>query len=136
MDGLSDYFAGFPAFLAHLGVALGLLVLFLVGYTRLTPHREWLLIHQGVLAASIALVGSTLGYAVQLASAIAHSVNLVECVLWGFVGLVLQWLVLLAVRMKFRNLSERIADNDLALATLVAGLSLAVGVLSAACMTG
>jgi putative membrane protein len=132
---LQGYFAGFPAFLAHFAIALLLTGVFLIGYTRLTPHREWLLIQAGVPAASVALVGSLIGFVLPLASAIAHSVDLLDCALWGAVALLVQWLVFVAIRLVLRDLPERISRNDLAAAILVAGLSLSVGVLNAACMT-
>jgi putative membrane protein len=132
---LRGYFAGLPAFLAHFGVALLLTAVFLAGYTRLTPHREWTLIRNGVPAAAVALVGSLLGFVLPLASAIAHSVDLLDCVLWGAIALLVQWLVFMALRLVLRDLPERISRNDLAAATLVAGLSLSVGALNAACMT-
>jgi putative membrane protein len=132
---LGVYYAGMTAFLAHFGAAVSLTVLFLLGYTRLTPHREWKLIAEGVPAASVSLIGSLFGFVLPLASAIAHSVNLVDCALWGLVALLIQWLVFVLIRWGLRDLPDRIAKNDFAAAILVGGLSSCIGFLNAACMT-
>ena len=131
---LPTYLAGLPAFLSYFVVAVALTVVFCVGYTWLTPHHEWTLIRQGVPAASLAFSGSLLGFVLPLASAIAHSVNLLDCLLWGGIALLVQWLVFLALRVLLRELPQRISNNDMAAATLVAVMSLAAGILNAACM--
>lgn len=131
---LHSYLAGLPAFLSYFALVAALTLVFCVGYTWLTPHHEWTLIRQGVPAASLAFSGSLLGFVLPLASAIAHSVNLLDCLLWGAVALLVQWLVFLALRLLLRDLPTRIASNDLAAATLVATMSLAAGILNAACM--
>ena len=131
---LPTYLAGLPAFLSYFAVAVALTVVFCVGYTWLTPHHEWTLIRQGVPAASLAFSGSLLGFVLPLASAIAHSVNLLDCLLWGGIALLVQWLVFLALRVLLRELPQRISNNDMAAATLVAVMSLAAGILNAACM--
>ena len=132
---LPTYLAGLPAFLSYFGVAIALTVVFCVGYTWLTPHHEWTLIRQGVPAASLAFSGSLLGFVLPLASAIAHSVNLLDCLLWGAIALLVQWLAFLALRLLLRDLPQRISNNDMAAAILVAVMSLAAGILNAACMT-
>lgn len=126
--------AGLPSFLAHFGLAAALTIAFAFIYTGLTPHREWTLIRQGVTAAAVAFGGSLLGFVLPLASAISQSVNIVDAVTWGIVACVVQIIAFVVTRFVFRDLPSKIAQNDMAAATILAAISLAVGVLNAACM--
>jgi len=55
-------------------------------------------------------------------------------VIWALVALVVQVLVFIALRLCFHDLARAIADNQLAPAILLCVLSLAAGILNAACM--
>ena len=78
---LTAYLQGLPAFLAYFGTSVGMTVLFVVVYVRLTPHREFALIKANNVAASLALGGAVLGFILPLASAMANSVSLVDFML-------------------------------------------------------
>jgi putative membrane protein len=128
-------FVGLPAFLTYFAVAVVLLLLFGVIYTRLTAHDEFALIRQGKTTAAVALGGSLLAFVLPLCSAIVHSVSLVDFVIWGTIALVIQIATFFAVRVFLPNLSQRISDNELAAGLFVALTSLAVGAINAACMS-
>ncbi len=128
-------FVGLPAFLTYFAVAIGLLLLFGFIYTRLTAHDEFALIRQGKSAAAVALGGSLFAFVLPLCSAIIHSVSLVDFAIWGVIALVIQAATFFAVRIFLPNLSQRIADNEMAAGIFVALTSLAVGAINAACMT-
>ncbi len=123
-----------PAFLAYLGSALGITVVFSILYTSVTPHSEWKLLRAGNLSASLAFGGALLGFVIPLASAIAHSVSLLDMVVWGAVALVVQLLAFFVARMLIGGLSKHIESDHRGVATFVAVLFLAVGILNAACM--
>lgn len=131
----ATYLAGLPAFLAFFGVAVALLAAFAYLYTHITPYREWELIKANNPAAATAYGGSLIGFVLPLHSAISNSVNLIDCVLWGIVALVVQILTFLALRLIIRDLPARIVNGEMASAICVAALSIAVGVLNAASMT-
>jgi putative membrane protein len=127
-------FLGLPAFLGYFAIAMLLLLLFGLIYTRLTAHDELELIRQGRAAAAIALGGSLLAFALPLCSAIIHSVSLVDFLIWGVIALVIQIATFFAVRVFLKNLSQRISDNELSAGLFVALTSLSVGAINAACM--
>lgn len=73
MDFLANSIKGVVPFLSYFVAAALLLAAFLAIYGRITPYAEFVLIRQGNSAAAISLSGAMLGFALPLASAIAHS---------------------------------------------------------------
>lgn len=135
MNEAATYLAGLPAFFAYFGTGAVLLALFVYLYSSVTPHHEWRLIKANEPAAAVAFSGSVLGFVLPLHSAISHSVNLVDCLLWGAVALVVQIATFFVIRILIRDLPERISRGEMASAVLVATLSVAAGLLNAASMT-
>lgn len=131
----ATYLAGLPEFLAYFGVAVALLAAFVFVYTLITPHKEWHLIKADTPAAAVAYGGSILGFVLPLHSAISNSVNLIDCVLWGLVALVVQILTFFVLRLLIKDLPARLSNGELSSGILVASLSIAVGILNAASMT-
>jgi putative membrane protein len=125
---------GLPAFLSYFALAVAILVVFGLIYTRLTAHDEFALIRQGKLAAAIALGGSLLAFALPLCSAILHTVSLLDFLIWGVIAIVIQIITFFGVRLFLKNLSERISNNEISAGVFVALSSLAVGAINAACM--
>jgi len=134
-DALAPSLALLPDFLEYFGLAVALAVVFLVLYVRTTPHREFALIRANNVAAAISFAGAFLGFSIPLASAIAHSVGLVDCAIWGLVALIVQILVFFVARIFVKDLPGRIERDERAAAIFVAALSIGVGALNAACMT-
>jgi putative membrane protein len=126
--------AGLPAFLVYFCTALVAVVAYLFIYTRVTPHDEFLLIRDNNPAAAIALGLSLVGFALPLVSAIAHSSNVWDCLIWGVIALIVQIIVYYIVKIPVPNLSQRIAGGELAAAIWLGLASLAAGALNAACM--
>ena len=131
----TSYLTTFPAFLAFFAAALALLGLFFVIYIVVTPHREIRLIREGNVAAAISLSGAILGFVIPLASVIENSLSVIDAAVWGCVALVVQILTFLAGRLLLPGLVSQIEAGQLAPAVMFAGLSIAIGVLNAACMT-
>ncbi len=104
-------------------------------YTRLTPINEYELIRKHVPGAAIALGLSLLGFALPVASAIAHAEDIVDCAIWGVIALVGQIITFYAARIPVPDLSNRIAAGDLGPAIWLGLASLTAGLLSAASMT-
>jgi putative membrane protein len=132
---LTQSLAGLPAFLSYLAVAIGLLASFLLVYVLVTPYREFALIRQGNPAAAASLSGAMLGFVLPLASAIAHSVSLPDMAVWGSVALVVQLSVYMVARLLLPDLARDIPAGKVATGVFLGALSLAVGILNAACMT-
>ena len=128
--------AGLPAFAAYLAVVTGLCALFLVIYVRLTPYREFdLIVHEHNAAAALALGMSLLGFSLPLASAVLHSVGIVDCLVWGLIALAVQVVAYLLARLPFPRLNDSIQQNHMAGALWLGTVSMTAGILSAACMT-
>ncbi len=130
-----DSFAGFDDFLVYLALSLALLAMFVAIYVRVTPHREIALIRAGNLGAAFSLSGALLGFIVPLASAVQHSVSLVDLAIWGLIALVVQIGAFVAVKVSIPTLTEDIAAGNSAQGFFLGALSLGVGLLNAACMT-
>src|SRR5258705_4965229 len=130
-----DSFAGFDDFLVYLAVSLALLVIFIAIYVRMTPYREFELIRAGNMAASFSLSGAILGFIVPLASAVQHSANLVDMAIWGVIALVVQVAAFVAVKLMIPSITRDIPAGNGAQGFFLGSLSLAVGLVSAACMS-
>ncbi|PPR11016.1 MAG: hypothetical protein CFH41_01116 [Alphaproteobacteria bacterium MarineAlpha11_Bin1] len=126
---------GLPLFLAYLGTAIGLTLAYIIIYIWVTPHPEIALIRQNNLAAATAFSGSLIGFCVPLANAIAGSVSLIDCALWGLIALAVQIVIYFLARLPMPSISERIKKGEMASGIWLGSTSLAGGILNAACMT-
>jgi len=132
---MHEYLSTLPNFLMYLGLSVLLLGVFMGLYLVITPQHELRLIHQGNISASIVLTGTLLGFALPVASAMAHSVALLDLALWGAVAGVVQLLTYLVLRMLIPDLRQQIEADRVSVAILLAGLTLCMGLLNAAAMT-
>ena len=130
-----DSFAGLDNFAIYLAVSLAYLAVFIALYVRVTPYREFELIREGNAAASFSLSGSILGFIVPLASAIQHSVSLVDMAIWGAIAMLVQIAAFVAARLLFPALATDIPANKTSVGFFMGALALGVGLLNAACMT-
>jgi len=135
MSNVWQSIAGFPLFLLYFATAVALLVLFTAIYVQVMPHREIRLIREGNVAAALSLSGALIGFVLPLASAVAHSVNPVDMVIWGVVALAIQLAVYAAVARLVPHFREAIVAGRVAVAALLAALAISVGILNAACLT-
>ncbi|WP_271271534.1 DUF350 domain-containing protein [Aliamphritea hakodatensis] len=129
--------AGLTNFALYFAVAIGLLLAFKFIYAFITPYDEWKLVREEQnVAAATGFTGAIIGFSLALASAAANSVSLLDFAIWGVIGLVAQILAFLILRFVFMpKLVQRIKDNEISAGIMLGGLSVAVGLLNAACMT-
>ena len=120
---IQAFAAGFPVFLAHVGVTVAILFAAVALYVLLTPHKEITLIREGNTAAAISLAGVLVGLAIPLAASLKASTNVIEIGLWGAVTVVVQLLV---------GLPRRIQEGEVSAAALLVGAKLATAVIIAA----
>ncbi len=135
MNILQQLTAGFPAFIIHLAAALAVLAVFLLIYVWITPYQEFKLIRDGNIAAAISLSGATMGFTIPLAKAVAQSGNLLDMLVWAGIALLVQLLAYVTARMLIPGITKGIPEGKIAQGTFLGMLSLATGVLNAACMT-
>jgi len=135
MDFLRLTLAGFDDFIVYFAASIALVALFLAVYVRVTPYRELALIRAGNTAAAASLSGALLGFVAPLASAVAHSVNLADMAIWGAIALLVQIASYGAARVLLPGIAAGIASGNVAHGVTLGALSLAVGMLNAACMS-
>jgi putative membrane protein len=131
---LTDILAGANGFFLHFVASAMLTGLFAFSYLWITPYAEFKLIKEGKTAPALAFSAALLGFALALAGAISNSVSFLDMLVWSCVALFIQALVFVGVRMAFADLCQRIANDEMGAAILLAGISLAAGLLNAACM--
>lgn len=132
---LFQSFAGFDDFLVYLGVSLAYIAAFIAIYVRVTPYPEIQFIRAGNMAAAYSLSGAITGFAIPLASAVENSVNLVDMALWALIAMGVQLAAFVAVKLLIPNIARDIAEGKTAQGFFLGALSVAVGVLNAACMS-
>lgn len=135
MDIIHVSIRGFPAFIVYFAASLALLALFVAIYIRMTPYRELALIREGNCAAAASLSGAMVGFVIPLAHSIAQSVNLADMALWGLIALLVQLLVYFACTRLMPGLKTDIPAGKTAPGIFLGALSVATGILNAACMT-
>jgi putative membrane protein len=131
-------------FLMYLGVTLPLLGMGIAVFLFTTPYKEFQLIRDGAdatdpqktaaaKAAAHDLGGKIIGLSIVLASAVFHSLNLWDLVLWGVIGILFQVLVfyLFELLTPFKVVSE-IPKGNVSVAIFASRLSVASGLLMAA----
>ena len=69
-----------------------------------------------------------------MASSIAHSVGLLDFVLWSWAAAAIQIVVYFAATRLVPDAAGELAGNNVAVGTLCAVISVAVGLLNAACL--
>ncbi len=127
---------GLPAFAAYFVLAIALCAIYVVIYTRVTPFNEYdLIVRQHNASAGLALGMSLVGFAIPLASAIAHATSLLDCAVWGLVALLVQIVAYVLARLGHPAISTAIEQNALASALWLGFVSITAGILSAACMS-
>jgi putative membrane protein len=132
---MSVSFQSLFSFLIYIVVAGGLFGLFQMAYTRLTPHKEFVQIREGNVAAAIALGGALVGFALPASNVITYSISVLDVVIWAVIAAVVQLAAFTVTSIVLKDLSARISRGELAAAIYAASVSISVGFLNSACMT-
>lgn len=128
--------SGALAFIIAFAMAGAFALVFKAIYRWATPHDEGGLIRAGNSAAAITLGGAILGYVIPLASALANTDSLLEFAAWAVLAGVIQIAVFWLIRtFVLKDVSARIERGEIATALYVMMISIAVGIINAACMT-
>ncbi|MCB6183180.1 DUF350 domain-containing protein [Leeia sp. TBRC 13508] len=126
---------GISSYLVFLLSGFGLLLAFMLIYTKTTVINEFQLIKEGNIAAALSLAGAVLGFSLTLASSALHSNGIVPYLLWASVAMVIQLLTYLLVSRCFPTLNTELANNNAAMGLLVGTISLTTGIINAACLS-
>ncbi len=132
---IQAFISGFPQFLAQFGAAMGLFVVGLTTYVLLTPHKELALIRDGNASAALAFGAVVVGLAIPLGACLAHSLSMIDLLVWGVVTLLTQLIVFRIVDIFLRGLPRRIAEGDVAAAIFLMAVKLGVGIILAGALS-
>jgi len=135
MDTIMQSLAGLDNFALYFGLSIVFLFIFKLVYA--TPHDEWKLVKEEKnVAAAIGFGGAIIGFAIALGSAASNSVAVVDFAIWALVAVIAQSLAFAILRFSFMpKIAERINNNEVSAGVMLASMSIAVGLLNAACMT-
>jgi putative membrane protein len=134
MDALLASLTGLTGFLMYFAASLAMLAVFIMVYMRVTPYHEIELIREGNTAAAVSLAGAVLGFALPLASSIIGAATLADMLMWAVIALLGQLIGYAVVRLAIPHLATDIPQGKLAAGVFLGAVSLAVGILNAACM--
>jgi len=127
----------FLNYLSYAGLGFLLLLIGFALFELSTKTKELKLIAQGNVAAALVIGGKLFGLAFVLGSAIANSVNLIDMVIWGAIGIVSQiilYVLLELITIRF-SIKDAIEKNNTAVGTVLLLISLSVGWVIAQCLT-
>lgn len=137
MDAVLNSIAGLQNFAMYFAISIVLFFVFKIVYAFVTPHDEWKLVkEEKSTAAAIGFGGAMVGFAIALAGAVENSEFLLDYAIWGFVAIVAQLLAFALLRFTFMpKIAERIQNNEVSAGIMLGSMSIAVGLLNAACMS-
>ena len=122
-------------YLIYIVSALVMLGIFTAVYTTVTRYKEFELIRQGNIAAVLSYSGALVGFSFTLCSSIAIHASFVMFLVWGVAAMVVQLVGYAVVSRAIQGLHEAIEENNIAMGGLIGSISLAAGVVNAACLT-
>jgi putative membrane protein len=128
--------SGLPLLLLHFGTAVAILIAGAMTYRLVTPFRERTLIAQGNRSAGLVLSGAIISLAIPLAATLATSQVWLDILLWGMVAVLIQLLAFMVFTLFFRGLRTAIDQDNVAVALVLVGVQLAIGLLNAGTMVG
>ena len=134
-EGVESYLATLPQFALAFVASLAALAVAIAIYVAITPIREFAQIEAGNAAAAISLAGALFGLVLPIGSAIVHSRDLIDLLVWSLVALVAQLIVYAVLCACWHGVARRVAEGSHAHAIALGAIAIAVGVLNAACLT-
>ncbi len=137
MDALLNSIAGLQNFALYFAISIALFFVFKIVYAFVTPHDEWKLVKEDKsTAAAIGFGGAMIGFAIALSGAVTNSEFLLDYVVWGFIAIIAQLVAFALLRFTFMpKIAERIHNNEVSAGVMLGAMSVAVGLLNAACMS-
>ena len=132
---MSISFAQYWLYLQYMLVGSVMMVMFGVVYLRITPAEELRLIKNGNLSCALSFGGALVGFCLALAASISQSVNFPDFILWGMGAAVIQILVYFAATKIIPQANEELVNNNVAVGALFGAISVAIGLLNAACLS-
>lgn len=121
-------------YLIYIASALVMLGIFTLVYTTVTRYKEFELIREGNIAAVLSYGGALVGFSFTLCSSIAVHASFTMFLVWGLAAMVVQLVVYMGVSQAIRGMNEAIEENNIAMGGLIGSISIAAGIVNAACL--
>jgi putative membrane protein len=131
---IQSFVKGFPEFLLHGGVTLGLLIAGCVVHVLLTPMKEMRLIREGNVSAGISVAAVIVGLAVPMSACLETATSVYDILIWGVVAILLQLLAFRVADLLLRDLPKRIERDEIGAALVLAGVKIAAAMVMAAAL--
>ena len=128
----------FVGFLSFFFTAIVLVIVFLYLYAIVTPYDDYKLIFQeNNLAAALGFGGAIIGVSIPLYSVLVHSVSYIDFAIWGAIAIVIQLIfAFIVTRLSGKySFKTEISNGVIPVGTLMAFLSISIGLLNAGSMS-
>jgi putative membrane protein len=128
----------FVGFLSFFFTAIVLVIVFLYLYAIVTPYDDYKLIFQeNNLAAALGFGGAIIGVSIPLYSVLVHSVSYMDFAIWGAIAIAIQLIfALIVTRLSGKySFEKEISNGAIPVGTLMAFLSISIGLLNAGSMS-
>jgi len=128
----------FLNFLAHVGTGLGLIIIGIIAFAFTTKFSEWQLIKAGNTAVALKLWGKVIGLAITLYTVWGGSVNLLDALIWGLIGIITQIVVYLIIEYVLTpgtNLAKKVEEGNMAVGFSLFAAGITVGLVVAGSLT-
>lgn len=124
-------------YLLYVGIGTGLLLLGMLLFAFTTKIKEFREIGEGNTTVSLMLGGKVLGLAIVLHAAISNSLNVVDMIIWGAIGIVTQIVAYFLVEIctPSFSVSKAVKENKISVGVLLLILSVSIGLLIAGSLT-
>jgi putative membrane protein len=122
-------------YLLHLLTGVGLVMAFFVIYTSITPYDEVLMIRQGNHAAALSLGGTLIGFSLTIASALLHTGDYYQFLIWAGTAMAVQVLVFAIATRLLKMSKDQMEANNGAFGGLLGAISIAIGLINAGCIS-
>ncbi len=111
---------GLPTLAAYLAVVTLIYVIGIIIYVKLTPHRELELVQNGNMAAAVSFSALIISLALPLTACLINKIGLLDVAMWGTVSLFLQLFLFRFTDALFRGMPQRIENNEVPAALVLA----------------
>jgi len=133
LDSLAN---GFPWLIFYLLVVTIIYIAGLFIYVKLTPHKELELVQNGNMAAAITFSALVISLALPLSACLINKLGLADVALWGTLSLFLQLFLFRLTDGIFKGMPERITNDEVPAATVLAAFKLAGSIILAFAIAG
>lgn len=116
---------GLPQLIAYLLVITGIYLVGIVAYVKLTPHKELALVQNGNMAAAVSFSALVISLAMPLAACLIRKVGYLDVAVWGTVSLFLQLFLFRLTDAIFSGMPDRIRNNEVPAAMVLASFKFA-----------